>query len=268
MDMYQLNQIPSDAQIRKYLRRLTFGKNIYCPVCKTSHVMVDHERYRCKRCRIRFSLTSHTWLNNMKLPLRQFWLLLYCWTIQIPVKQASTLSGLSGVTIYEWYEKLRRHLPADEQILNHLIQLDEAYFGGKQGKALFMAKEVGTRKLAYQLVPTSWVNRETAAWFLEENVYPYAKLNTDGASIYKGIGKWWPVYHTRDIHRKFEFAHTSEIEGMFGVMRTFIRRMYHHVTPDKLAEVICEFCYRFSHPEMYGSPRHYLENSLFIVPSR
>jgi len=263
--MFQLNQIPSDAQIRKYLRRIIFGKNIYCPECKTSHVFADKGRYRCRKCRIRFSLTSHTWLNNMKLPLREFWLLLYCWTIQIPIKQAATLVSRSEVTIYDWYRKFRCHITADEQVLNHLIQLDEAYFGGRQGKALFMAKEVGTRKLAYQLVPTSWVNRETAAWFLEENITPYAKLNTDGSSIYKEIGKWWPVYHVRDIHKKFEFEHTSEIEGMFGVMRTFIRRMYYHVTADKLGELVCEFCYRFSHPEMYGSPHHYLENSLSIV---
>jgi len=267
MDMYQLNQIPSDAQIRKYLRKIVFGRNIYCPKCKSSHVVADHERYRCRRCKGRFSLTSSTWLNNMKLPWSQFWLLLYCWTIQIPVKQAATLTHLSEVTIYDWYTKLRCHLPADTEILNHLIQLDEAYFGGRAGKALFMAKEIGTRKLAYQLVPTNWVTRETAAWFLEENIAPYAKLNTDGASIYKQIGKWWPVYHVRDIHKKFEFEHTSEIEGTFGVMRTFIRRMYHHVTVDKLPEFICEFCYRFSHPELYGSPCHYLENSLFIVTS-
>src|SRR3989338_969776 len=254
MDMYTLKQIPSEAQIRKYIRRSVYGKNMYCPECKSSHVYTDQARYRCRRCRTRFSLTSHTWLNNMKLSLPQFWLLLYCWTIQIPVRQAHKLCELSEVSIYEWYTKFRRHVPADQKKLDHLIQLDEAYFGGKNGKALFMAKEIGSRKLAYQLVPIDWVNRETAAWFLEENIGPYSRINTDGASIYKEIGKWWPVYHTRDIHKKFEFEHTSEIEGMFGVMRTFIRRMYHHVTVDKLGEVICEFCYRFSHPEMYGSP--------------
>jgi len=204
----------------------------------------------------------------MKIPLQQFWLLLYCWTIQIPVRQTSTLTGLSEVTIYEWYTKFRRQLPVDNQVLEKMIQLDEAYFGGKHGKALFMAKEVGTRKLAHQIVPEGWVTREVATWFLEENVRPYSRLHTDGAGIYKGIEGWFPVYHVKDIHKKFEFEHTSEIEGMFGVIRTFIRRMYHHVTCDKLGEVVCEFCYRFSHPEMYGSPCHYLENSLSIVTTR
>ena len=99
------------------------------------------------------------------------------------------------------------------------------------------------KKLEHVNLLTSWFPRiglteKQPVWFLEENIAPYAKLNTDGASIYKQIGKWWPVYHIRYIHRRFEFEHTSKIEGMFGVMRTFIRRMYHHVTPDKLGELI------------------------------
>lgn len=29
--------------------------------------------------------------------------------------------------------------------------------------------------------------------------------------------KCFPVYHVRDIHKKFEFEHASETEGMFGL---------------------------------------------------
>ena len=80
--------------------------------------------------------------------------------------------------------------------------------------------------------------------------------------IYKGINKWWPVNHQRDIHNKWEFGKTSEIEGMFGVLRTFIRRMYHHVTPEYLPEFVAEFAVRFSHPEIFESPIEYLQKTL------
>lgn len=60
-------------------------------------------------------------------------------------------------------------------------------------------------------------NREHAWKFLHEFVAADTVLNTDGAASYKEINQWWPVYHNRDIHKKFQFAHTSEIEGMFGV---------------------------------------------------
>lgn len=265
--MYQFNQIPSETQVRKYLRHIVFGKNIYCPMCKTDNVYSTGERYRCRKCRKRFSLLSHTWLSNLKLPLQEFWMVLWSWTTQIPVKQATKLTKLSELTIRHWYDEFRHHLPKDEEVLEHLVQLDEAYFGGKMGRALFLGKQVGSRKLAWKLLPHTNPCREHAWYFLQECVAPQSTLNTDGAAIYKEIDQWWPVSHEREIHKKFEFAKTSEIEGMFGNLRTFIRRMYHHVTVAKLDEFIGEFCYRFSHPEIFENPRYYLEKSLFLVPT-
>ena len=57
-------------------------------------------------------------------------------------------------------------------------------------------------------------------------------------------------------------------EGIFGVLKTFIRRMYHHVTMAKLESVVREFCCRFSHPEMFDSPYEYLLITLRLVPTR
>jgi transposase-like protein len=266
MDMYQLNQIPTEAQITKYIRQIVFGKHIHCPHCKSRQTYSVQGRYRCRKCRVRFSLLSHTWLKNMKVPLQQFWLILWCWTTQIPVRQTVSLTQMSEVTIRHWFEEFRHHLPYNNQVLDRMVQLDEAYFGGHNGKALMMAKEVGTRKLAYVVLPHTSPVREHAAWFLESYVVPHSQLHTDGAAIYKEIDQWWPIYHSRDIHKKFEFELTSEIEGMFGVLRTFIRRMYHHVTVAKLGEYVGEFCYRFSHPEVFESPYQYLLISLSAVP--
>lgn len=271
-DMYQLKQIPTEAQIRKFLRQTIYGRHVHCPVCNSRQVTARQQRYWCRKCRRRFSLTSHTWLANCKLPLQQWWLVLWCWTTQIPVKQCVSLSELSEPTVRLWYETFRLQLPNDETVLDSLVQLDEAYFGGsKQPTTLFMAKQVsrtGERKLAYQLIHGDTPNREHALWFIQTYVKPYSALFTDGAAIYNQIDQWWPVYHSRDIHKKFEFEQTSEIEGMFGVLRTFIRRMYHHVSMTKLPSVVGEFCYRFSHPEMFENPRFYLQKSLTSAPTR
>src|SRR3989338_2437749 len=209
MDMYQLNQIPSEAKIRQYLRQIIFGKNMFCPNCRSRNVYATQRRYRCRKCQIRFSLLSHTWLSNMKLPLQQFWLILWCWTVQIPVKQTIACTNLSEAS------------PA----------------------------------------------KCDAAAFLQTYVKPGTILHTDGSGIYKKISDWWPVEHKVDIHKKFEFELTSEIEGMFGVYRTFIRRMYHHVTRDKFPNLVGEFCFRFSHPELFRNPRQYLLIALRLVPT-
>lgn len=203
----------------------------------------------------------------MKLPLQQFWLMLWCFTIQVPVKQGVKMTKLSELTVRHWYEEFRSHIPENQDILEQFVQLDEAYFGGRKGRALFLGKQVGSRKLAYQILSHTNPNREHAWKFLHEYIAPDTVLNTDGAAIYKEINQWWPVYHNRDIHKKFEFAHTSEIEGMFGVLRTFIRRMYHHINEEKLEEYVCEFYCRFSRPEMFKSPRNYLLNTLHALPT-
>lgn len=101
MDMYQLKQIPSEAKMRKYLRHAIFGgPQVFCPECTHSNPIRYEERFRCRRCRCKFSLLSHTWLANMKLSLQQWWLILWCWATLIPVQQVAKLASISEVTIY------------------------------------------------------------------------------------------------------------------------------------------------------------------------
>lgn len=262
-DMYNLRQIPSEAHIRKFLRRKLFGKNLFCPKCRCREIWKIRDRYWCPRCRRRFTLLSYSWLHDLKLPLATFWLVLWCWTTAIPVKQAMALSHLSENTIRLWYDRFREHLPENPEVLERTVQLDEAY--GK-GWTLLMAKQKRTRKVAYVLYPAKSVQKHHAHQFLQQYVRPRSRLATDGSSLYRDVENWWPVRHTTDIHGKWEFTHTSEIEGMFGNLRTFIRRMYHHVTPGKMPEYVREFCLRFSSPEIFKNPDAYLTTCLTAAP--
>jgi transposase-like protein len=263
MDMYQLNQIPSETQIRKFLRRILFGKNVFCPKCRCRQIHKNHDRYWCPKCRRRFSLLSYTWLHDLKLPLQRWWLVLWCWTNQISIQQAIKLTHLSELAIRHWYDNFRAHLPENPHILSRIVQLDEAY--GK-GWSLVMAKQKNSRKVAFVVLPEKSVERQQAVKFLSQYVKPRSRLYTDGAAIYKGIERWWPVKHEKDLHAKWEFGRTSEIEGLFGNFRTFIRRMYHHVTPEKMPEYAREFSARFSSPEMFTSPNDYLAKTLIFAP--
>lgn len=185
----------------------------------------------------------------------------------MPVKQTQKLTGISEKGVRHWFEMFRNRLPEDKQLLEHIVQLDEAYFGRFGAIALLMGKQKGKRKLAYQIKTSDAPAKMDAINFVKAFVKPQARLNTDGSVIYKGIDKHYPVFHMTDIHKKFEFTNTSEIEGMFGVLRTFIRRMYHHTTEEKFPEYMSEFYFRFSHPEMFESPYHYLKNTLYLAPT-
>jgi len=258
-----INQIPTEAQIRKQLRKMIFGKNLSCPICRSRKVYASEHRYRCRTCRKPFSLFSGTWLFSMKLSLRTFWAILWCFTQKIPVLQAQSLCHLSEEAVRRWYRQFRLHLPEFQPLLQGTVQMDEAYF---RSLSLVMAKQIGTRKIAHQMLFKKSVNKSEAMQFVFQSIRPNSRLQTDGGAIYKKVGYWWPVTHRVDIHRKFEFGLTSEIEGMFGNLRTFIRRMYHHSTPEYLPEYVREFCVRFSSPEIFHSPLTYLEKTLSRVP--
>lgn len=258
-----LKQIPSEAKIKRHVRKIIYGSHLFCPRCHSRQVHLSEHRYRCRLCRKPFTLLSGTWLKGMKLSLRTFWALLWCWTQKVPVLQTQNLCHVSEGAVRHWFRQFRVHLPQLEPLLQGTIQMDEAYF---RSLSLIMAKQTGTRKLAYQVIFRNSVDKGEACQFLYQYVKPRSRLYTDGAGIYRNIHQRWQVRHRQDIHRKWEFELTSEIEGMFGNLRTFIRRMYHHVTPEYLPELVAEFSLRFSHPEIFESPLSYLQNTIKPVP--
>ena len=213
----------------------------------------------------------------MKISLDTFWLLLWCWANKVPGDQAQKLCEVSKPTQRAWYEKFRERIPAEpfEDVrLSGIVQMDEAYRGGKKkGYAIVGAKEkqgkrTRQRNMAFQVIPRPAVNRREACSFLQEHVVPDSQLNTDGAAIYKTIEKWWRVDHWSEIHSRWEFTLTSEIEGLWGVLTTFIRRMYHHVTREMIEEVLREFQARQMYPEWFHSPSDFLSVSLARIPQK
>jgi hypothetical protein len=176
------------------------------------------------------------------------------------------MTELSEVTIREWLDKFREHIPDPTWLkpLKGKVQMDEAFF---KKAAVIAAKDVAEKRVVLRVLNHVSVAKNNAFQFVARHVEPGADLQTDGASIYKKIEDWWPVNHRVDIHSKFEFGLTSEIEGVFGNLRTFIRRKYHHVTCSKLAGIVAEFEANFNHPEIFENPTIFLEKSLFLVPT-
>ena len=261
--MYVLKQIPSETQIRKYIRKAVFGKNLHCPECKSRQVERYESRYRCKKCRCKFSLISHTWLKGMKLSYEKLWLILWCYVRKVPVQQSMDLTRLSEKAIRHWYTLFRTNLPVNEVILGGRIQIDEAY---SKSRAIIMGKEIGTKNLAWEILDKKGVDQKDMVNFMIQCIKPRSRVQSDGAKIYKYSKQYWPYRHKSDNHSKFEFGLTSEIEGIWGNMRTFIRRMYHHSSPEKMPEYVSEFCTRFSSPEIFYSPLTFVQKTLSLVP--
>jgi transposase-like protein len=263
---HSLSQIPTEKQIAKHLKKIIFSKRVTCPDCHRKIYVQELEKnklWRCKKCRNKFSLTSVNWLKGMKLSYQHLWSLIWCWQEKMNVQQVESLLGLSIPTIRRYYTLFRDNLQLDyDIILEGKVQMDEMFV---KGAFIIGAKDIKNKKLRLKVKYKKFPNRGDAMDIIYNHISPGSVLQTDGGAIYKGCDNFWPVEHKRDIHSKFEFGLTSEIEGIWANFRTFVRRMCHHVTVKYLAKTVAEFEARFSHKELFNSPLAFLKNSLSPV---
>jgi hypothetical protein len=165
-------------------------------------------------------------------------------------------ADVSYPTVLRWYELFRQHIPTErlEILLEDNVAADEMF---TRDTAIIGAKQKGTRNVVLKVLHNKHPNKTHAVEFLTRFVRAHSTLCTDGSSIYKGIGNWHKLVHKYEVHSKFEFTLTAEMEGVWGVFRTFVRRMYHHVTVYKLESYVAEFCLRFCQDEIFDSPQKY-----------
>jgi transposase-like protein len=262
-----LRQVPRKTKLRTIFKKIIFGSHVHCPDCGSRYFrkIKKEDRWRCNRCDLPFSIKSACWLKGSKLSLESVWLLLLCWQKRFSVQGTMEITGLSYPTVFNWFQKFRDHIPKEllDTLLSGRIACDEMY---TKGNAIIGAKQRGTRNVALKVLHQKSVERHHAVDFLMRFTKANSHLFTDGAAIYKGIDKWTNLKHTYEIHKKFEFTNTSEIEGVWGVFRTFVRRMYHHVTKYKLESLVEEFCLRFRQDKIFENPENYLRICLSTKP--
>ncbi len=262
-----LKQIPTPKVLERTFKKIIFGSHVHCLDCGSRKVrrVKSENRYRCKTCKLPFTLKSSSWLKGSKLPLDTIWLLLWCWQKKYSLQQAMDLTEVSYPTARLWYGTFRDRIPQEKLdiLLKGTVAADEMYV---RGDSILGAKQKGSRNIVLKVIGEKSVNRIDAMNFLQQFVKANSNLHTDGAAIYKGCGNWHKLKHTYEVHRKWEFTLTAEMEGVWGVFRTFIRRMYHHVTRYKLPKVVSEFCLRFRQDQIFNSPYEYLKICLSPKP--
>ena len=265
--MNSLKQIPTKSTLRRVFKKAIFGNRVYCPNCHSRSIkkIINEERWRCRICHKPFSIKSSSWLKGSKLSLETIWLILWCWQKKFSIQHTMDTTNLSYPTIFNWYQRFREHIPKEriDSLLEGNIACDEMY---TRDNAIIGAKQKGTRNIVLKVINQKSVERQHAVEFLTRFTKANSNLFTDGGSIYKGIDNWHRLKHTYEIHSRFEFTLTSEIEGLWGCLRTFIRRMYHHVTRYKLEDLVSEFCLRFRQDKIFESPEDYWRICLFTEP--
>lgn len=261
--------VPSEKIIKAHIRQLLWQGRPQCPRCsKSVSVRRSENRYRCRVCRLPFSLTSHTWLAGMKLSWPTFWRLLWCFCRKYPPGKAAEITSLSLVTVRHWYTLFRRHLPARSRQLEFLVCADEGYFGKrKTGNQRIAAGAVEplTNEVRLRLVPNT--EQDTLEAFLYRHVSTQETMvYTDSHPSYNDI-QFMGYAHDTENHSKGQLKHTVPIERVWSFAKWHLRRMYHHLWARNLPQFLREIEWRFSAPQTFENPLNFLTQTLRPVPT-
>jgi transposase-like protein len=278
--LHTLGNLPlalSERKVRATLRQIIFKKGrICCTKCGYFRIisLKKEDRYFCKRCRKKFSLLSHTWLKNLKIPLALFILLLWFWLSDYQVGQVNQLTGLSIPTIRKYFRLFRLHIvkTVEFKAENH-VQVDEAYFGTFRKQANYFHGQKTykvmnkvcvagiscpqTGQLTTMVVPDT--NKgQTIRNFIYQKVPTNIRVHSDGSHIYTNLrADYFHISRTHDLG----FHYAYYIESCWSWMKRKLFKQYHHFTRKYAKEYVSELTFKFNTRKSDKNPFEYLSKS-------
>lgn len=274
MQEFKLECSLSERSIKSKFRKVIFRERIQCPHCDTSKIRMVRKRYWCPRCRLFFSLTSHTWLAGMKFTWKTLYLLLACWLNNYSVNVTQDLTKISRPTIYHWFRKFRLHAPQLKAYFSQeRMVVDETYFGGHKkgirGRGSLNKTPVlgAVGASSGHLVTETFQNFDQLylVSFLKRHTHKKIPLLTDCYKTYWPLKKRYGYSNHQMINHAYRFKETNLIETCWSVMKRRLRQTYHHATKEKMPEYVAEMTYRFNTRKNPDSPLEFLQKSLFTV---
>ena len=134
-------RFPTPESATAHLEKVRWGESPTCPYCGWGTVARHNEtgrfRWQCWTCNKSFSATVGTIFHNSHIDLQRWFLL-----ISLMLNAKKGLSAMQAArdlemrrpTVWSMMHRVRAALVEDGKLLSGLVEMDEAYIGGKPRK--------------------------------------------------------------------------------------------------------------------------------------
>lgn len=135
-------RFPAQSDCLEHLERVRWGAHPKCLYCGAQTVCAKNdegrrERLQCWTCRKSFSATAGTIFHNTHVDLQRWFLLLslmFSAKKGLSAMQAARCLEMRRPTVWSMMHRIRAAMKDDKKLLAGIVEMDEAYIGGKPRK--------------------------------------------------------------------------------------------------------------------------------------
>lgn len=265
----------NDKACREHLEKLRWNGEPICPHCgsqRDNHYRIkkrgeDKGYYKCKDCRLPFSVTIGTIFEKSTIPLDKWFIAIFKFTTNkkgISSYELMRELGVTQKTAWFMLSRIRNSVRMrDDFEFDGITQVDETYVGGKnknrsKGKKVdnTQGRSLKTKTPVFGMLNNGVVftrvvkntKGKTLQGIIDGKVKKGSTIVSDGWRGYRGLERNYShevIKHNLGMFKKGAY-HTNGIEGFWGLLKRGIVGIYHFTSDKHLHRYCDEFAYRYN----------------------